>query len=227
MMVYNDYDLNVGERIELEVEDDNGVKTTYISQVYNVLDQNHIVIAGPIKKGKIVLLSVGQPLGVIYYRSDGCYRICAKITQRLKMDKDVYIYTIEAMGARERIQRRNYYRLGIVLPVQFRKMTESGDKNQFALHKAYTLDISGGGMRITVSKRIPIKERDLLQCHILLDDDVKLEVKGIVVRIAGANNDSDTNEIGVEFQDISNQVRDKLISFIFKQQLKFLQKGLK
>ncbi|MDK2902442.1 MAG: hypothetical protein PWQ93_361 [Clostridiales bacterium] len=226
-MVYNDYDLNVGERVELEIEDDNGAKTTYISQVYNVLDQDHIVIAGPIKKGKIILLPVGQLLGIIYYRSDGCYRFYARITQRLKTDKDVYIYTVEATGPRERIQRRNYYRLGIVLPVQFRKITEGDDGIQRPLHKAYTLDISGGGMRITVPKRIPIKERDLLQCHILLDDDVKLEVKGIVVRIAGANNDSDTNEIGVEFQDISNQVRDKLISFIFKQQLKFLQKGLK
>ncbi|WP_291955443.1 flagellar brake domain-containing protein [Mahella sp.] len=225
-MVYNDYEMNVGERIELEIEDDNGAKTTYISQVYNVLDQNHIVVAGPIKKGKIILLPVGQLLGIIYYRSDGCYRFYARIMQRFKTDKDVYIYTVEAVGPRERIQRRNYYRLDIVLPVQFIKISEGDDGVRRPLHKAYTLDISGGGMRIAVPKSIPIKERDLLQCHILLDDNVKLEVKGIVVRVSASDDESNMQEIAVEFNDIPNNIRDRLISFIFKQQLKLIQKGL-
>lgn len=224
LMVYDD-SLQVGDRVDLSITKNDGTENVYISQVQSIQDQDHIIVAGPIEKGRIVFLSVGQILKVLYYKPKGYYFFEARIVERYKLDEDIYSYAIEAIGPRRRMQRRNYFRLHIVLPVQFRKMDE-GDGVEERWYRAYTLDISGGGMRMAVSKRININKGDVLQCRIALDADRSMDICGRIIRISASDEEPLRQDVGVEFQDISNNVRDQLIKFIFEQQIILRRKGL-
>jgi len=224
LISYEEHDLVVGERIDIEVEEPDGFLKSYPSKVYDILDSTHIVLAGPIEKGKIVLISIGQSARIVYYREDGYYRLYGIIEKRYKADKDIFLYVFNFNGFKEKIQRRNYFRLKIILPVYFRKITADEEVADNPIHKAYTLDISGGGMRIAVPKKISLKEGDILQCLVSLENS-DINIKGEVVRISSSA-ENNMMEVGIAFRDIHPNVQDRLIAFIFKQQLKIIQKGL-
>lgn len=224
MISYEEHDLIVGERVDIEVEEGDGSLKSYPSKVYDILDSTHIVLAGPIKKGKIVLISIGQSARIVYYREDGYYRLYGIIEKRYKADNDIFLYVFNFNGFKEKIQRRNYFRLKIILPVYFRKIAADEEAADNPIQRAYTLDISGGGMRIAVPRKISLKEGEILQCLVSLEN-TDISVKGEVVRISPSA-ENNMMEVGIAFRDIHQNVQDRLIAFIFKQQLKIIQKGL-
>ncbi len=112
-----------------------------------------------------------------------------------------------------RIQNRKFYRLPIMIEIFYAELEEGSQQQEF--HRSYTLDISGGGVRILVSKayakgtclviKIP------LPCGDIVDE---ICVLGRVIR-SGKIESSPASYAAIEFTDITRSQQDKIVKFIF------------
>jgi c-di-GMP-binding flagellar brake protein YcgR len=90
--------------------------------------------------------------------------------------------------------------------------------------KAYTADISGGGVRLLTDEKLEPGQQ--VECRIPIGERDFLELKGLVVRVVPCVEGNYKFEVGVKFVDILEAERDRLIQFIFQQQRRLKAKGL-
>ncbi|KAB3535862.1 hypothetical protein F8154_04925 [Alkaliphilus pronyensis] len=209
-------ELIVGEKIEIEpMNKKNNDKSFIVSQLIDIKN-NLLHITNPIKRGIPYPLLEGQQIKIIFYREEkGIFRFVAEI--RYKVQSRIVIYAVEPISQPERIQRRYFFRLDIILNAFVGRLEEE------AKCECIVKDLSGGGMKL-VSKA-EFKEGEILECHVNLKDGVRVTTVGEVIR---SIKDPITNEyeLGVRFKDISESVRNKIISFLFERQRLLRKKGL-
>lgn len=111
------------------------------------------------------------------------------------------------------IERRRHRRVKAVIPVEYRKISDSFFKS------TQTLDISGGGLKIRVDDSI--EAGDELEVLIYLPESDVISALGRVVRIEERGNE---REAGLEFMIIDERFRRNIINFVFKAELKERQK---
>lgn len=122
-----------------------------------------------------------------------------------------------------RIQRRNFVRLGARLKVFSNKI---GNNNQvLESFSATTTDISGGGILFCCDHNLNVG--DLLEASISLGKDQSVSVTGRIVRVMEQSAASKYRySVGLEFVNIKEAERDKVIKYIFNQQRELRTKGL-
>ncbi len=93
-------------------------------------------------------------------------------------------------------------------------------KEEIGFETGQCLDISGTGVKMTVSKKI--QKDTLLELFIepLIYPPVNIATLGKVLNISSANNSVKKNcsNIGIEFLAINEYDREELIKYIFKRQ---------
>jgi PilZ domain. len=83
-------------------------------------------------------------------------------------------------------------------------------------------DISGGGFRAKVKKKIEVGTEII--CFLNLDDELEeIVLKCKVIRCIFFE---DGYEIAVKYADIEDRIREKIISFIFKEQRKLKRRHI-
>lgn len=196
----------VNDKIEIALQEHH----TYYMTMVQETDKDFITIGLPMLNARGLLLREEEEIKVKKVEESAIYVFLGRVISRLKND-NVPLYKIEVSSEYERIQRRNYVRISIVLPLKYRLEQE---KRDFISTK--TVDISGGGLMF-------VSDTDLLPNEIL---DLKLrlfgkdlEAKGKVIRTYKFL-DSKANvqkvRVCAEFAQIREQDREKIISFIFK-----------
>ena len=144
-------------------------------------------------------------------------------SERFKTD-GLNLVKVSRISPVNRLQRRNYYRLKITLPIYVRILTNDPDKEPDSWLEAYTLNLSGGGAKISVNRSID--KGTLIECLLRIKDQ-DLILRGEVLRCQLAQDDVISRyEIGIFFKDITEYQRDEIIKFIFEQQRKLRKKGL-
>lgn len=215
--------LKPGERIELEVNE--GEKADqYLSKVEEVIDENTFVITRPVANDTYTYLSVGQVIRVMYYRKEALYYFDAEVVDRIKSDENVSA-KLNIISDRYKLQRRNYYRLNIMVPTVLTAFIASGGKVEKYTKKYDTIDISGGGLKINSERQMDTDTEIRLFVHISGIEHE--EVTGKVVRSITSQKDSNLYEIAVEFTDISTNVRQAIIRYIFAKQRELIKRGFK
>lgn len=212
----------VGDRIEI-LKKQCDEKVSYPSQVLDILGDNRYVISGPIQKGAIVSLYIGEVIEIAYIRENkGRYSFKAKVVSRTP--KGVYTLNVEKIGKVKRIQQRNFYRFNIKIPVKkcYKLITYNGKKN--TEEKCVTKDISGNGMKLMCNFRHSIGDR--IECSFKLDD-ILIIADAEVIRIEDLTNNLDFEySIGVKFLDIEKEKRESIVKFIFKKERTLREKGM-
>ncbi|MBW4828703.1 MAG: PilZ domain-containing protein [Clostridiaceae bacterium] len=212
----------VGDRIEI-LKKQCDEKVSYPSQVLDILGDNRYVISGPIQKGAIVSLYIGEVIEIAYIRENkGRYSFKAKVVSRTP--KGVYTLNVEKIGKVKRIQQRNFYRFNIKIPVKkcYKLITYNGKKN--TEEKCLTKDISGNGMKLMCNFRHSIGDR--IECSFKLDD-ILIIADAEVIRIEDLTNNLDFEySIGVKFLDIEKEKRESIVKFIFKKERTLREKGM-
>jgi hypothetical protein len=137
---------------------------------------------------------VGQDIAVEMASGRGIY----KHTGTLKGDRDG-VLSIELSGV-ERIQRREFVRVPAHVTVNVRGVDEplGGE--------TVTLDISGGGIRISDPWSLPLGLDVRVELH--LPSGVPVSALGRVVRVAAEN------EKGIAIESLARADEDRLIRFI-------------
>jgi c-di-GMP-binding flagellar brake protein YcgR len=189
----------------------------YKSNIEDV-QENYIAISIPIKEGQYIPLRVGEQLEVIYYpNNEDIYKFNTVVVGR-QVDR-IPIILLGMPVSIMKIQRRKFVRVPVVCNIEcsvidkalaHKELSILANINKNKL-EAILLDLSGGGMRVRLNA--DVKLNDTIVSYIPIEQDVII-VKGVVVRIdKGEDNKC---AYGINFLDLNEKTRDKIIRFIFQ-----------
>lgn len=109
----------VGNRIEI-VRKRKYEEIKYPSQILDKPGDNKYLISGPIQKGTLVPIYVGELIKIAYVKENkGTYIFKSKVIKG--KHNGVYALEIERIGKVKRFQQRNFYRFNVNLPEILKK----------------------------------------------------------------------------------------------------------
>lgn len=212
-------DLKINQLIEIEIEN-NDLSIERLPGRIEEVRAPYLVVSMPMKHGVMMPLRTGQDIVVVVSVRSGFFAARTKVLGRKRDPIPVLI--LEMPQEFKNIgQRRQYVRLEIALPVEFRLL---GSNRELAVEQGTTSDISGGGV-FMVSNVCLDPGQQVNMCLWLGKQDI-IECRGVVVR---SHQDADKRKTyctGVKFLDISEKQRDKIFNFIFAKQREWIKKGL-
>ncbi len=214
--------MHIGDKIEvIKLNGLGKIQNPYFSMVQDIPIDNEVIITLPIAAGRPISLTIGQKVQVIFFRETGQFYFVAKVTHRQRTET-MHLIRLKQISPIHRLQRRNFYRLKIVLPLFFR-VAKNNQEHKSPYSKGYTVDISGGGMRIITDK--PLKPGMYLECRIPIKEEGEITIKGLVKRVGKEVDKEYKFNVAIQFVGISENIRDKIIYFIFEEQRKLRRKN--
>ncbi|MDD6794988.1 MAG: PilZ domain-containing protein [Clostridiaceae bacterium] len=178
----------------------------YKSIIEDVTDKEFFINI-PVNEGEYLTLENEEELECYYYVEGGnYYRFFTKVIGR-KVEKDLPMYKVVKPESIEKIQRRNYVRVSLTEYAIYKKHTEEG----FEWQQCILLDLSGGGLKIKLEKHLNINDEIVINIYC---GDESCEVVGKVVRCE--KNSSKEYICGIEFQDLDERQRDKIVKKVFE-----------
>ena len=190
------FKLEVNNNIEI-YEDDK----VYKSRIQSVND-DEIYIDIPLHNNEYLILNKSDDIHLIKYGNEGSvYELSCKVIDR-KIEGNIRLYRLSEPYDIKKIQRRNYVRVETIRGIKcFRKDEE---------FNALILDLSGGGMKIKSNKKLEIDEEIV---SFVKTDDGKFMVKGKIIRVEETS--FNQYSLGIEFVDIEERTREKIIKLVF------------
>lgn len=148
----------------------------------------------------------------MYLDSGKCYNFNARVLSKGKEGNIPYYKLSEPFNIR-RIQRRNYFRVGVLNHVHYRKITdfESGEADGIPYTDAMMIDLSGGGVKLKINEKVNIHDILSIKMKIKNSDII---VNGEVVRIEISEDKQ--RLCGIKFLNISQSQTDKIIEELFE-----------
>jgi len=228
----NARDIKIGTKLEVEIpeNDSNTIEntTSYISQMVDVVDDNTISIASPMREGKLKFLSKGTNI-IIYYLNEKHELLYFKgVVSGQRKSGALDIFDITIASEFNKIQRRRFYRLDVVLSCTYAVIDEqliSTDNLEFPdidnaqLSSAFTKNISGSGFCIVIDKSIA--PGAVLYVTIDLEGLASVRVLAQVIR--SSYEKSKKYEVGLHYLKISPKDSDILTRYIFEKQRQMLK----
>lgn len=192
--------LEVNDRVEIEKDD-----IIYKSKIQG-LENGRIYIDIPLHNNDFLILRRGEEVKLISYGQEAIvYEMSCKVYSR-QIEGNVRMYILEKPYKVKKIQRRNYVRVDTTKVIKCTK----GELN----FEALLLDLSGGGMRIKSEKKLKLGDEVIAKIA-NNDNSNEIQVKGRIVRIEDTMN-SKHNVLGIEFIDINEWGREKIIKIVFE-----------
>lgn len=124
----------------------------------------------------------------------------------------------------ERVQLRQFFRVPVTLEAKMRRAPVDGDGDEDEEWMSVQVkDISGGGCQIVSSE--PLQKDDRVELELTLNDE-PMRVLASVARIVGAEPHHGRWYLGLEFVDIGERERQRIIQFAFQRQIELRKKGM-
>lgn len=202
---------NINSRIEV-ISDDKAYKS-----IIQDITETHLSIGIPVRKGEFFIPKVLESIEIIYYYEGNAYRFNGLIIGR-RSENNIPQLLIKKPDKLIKIQRREYVRVNLTQYIKYEKLENNKISNTILQaiedgkgRKAVLIDISGGGCKVKVYE--DLKVGDVIMADIPYDDG-NIRVKGKIIRV---DIDEDKNKVcGVNYLDIENKLREKIIRFIFE-----------
>lgn len=218
--------LTVNRSVDIEVKAPGGSKT-YKSRVEEV-KTGEIVIAMPIKEGRLINLRKDELVKIIFWDDSSIYTFEKPIKSRVSEPIPTFNVDFPEKSDVTRIQRRNFVRVEANVPIEYGQIPNDGtDLSEIKYHKGTSIDISGGGLKFLTKLALNLK--DVVHINLWLNENSDpLSLFGKVVRAIPATGENKDGylSIGVEFLNISNREQDSIIKFVFDWQRTMRKKGL-
>lgn len=241
-----------GDRIEITkpaseekrkqlIEENSIYAKPLISQVYDIVDDTQLRIAMPMVEGKVIPLPLNARFDLCFFTSGGLYKSRCIVTERYK-ESGLYILVIELIYELQKYQRRQYFRLGCVMEVEYiifepemlgEELSEQDMDNDIleqilrenVLKKGIVIDISGGGIRFASEEKISNQALVLMKLGIRLGDDKGVYgVMGKVISSIKIQNGTKMYEQRMEYYELEESKREIIIKYIFEQERRMRQK---
>jgi c-di-GMP-binding flagellar brake protein YcgR len=200
----------------IEIWDDN---IAYISIIQDK-DEASITINIPYSGNKYYTIHPNMKLCFTRTDTTCIYKYYGTVTES-RLERFIQLFRICDICFIEKIQRRNYYRHAIALPLDYCIIPE----NMYSLNipqliscldgsmmHSVTRDISGGGLCIVLKKPCSINDKLIVSFAV---GKRHIYAKCSIVRL-GKDKETAIDVAGLEFIDINENNRDKIIQFIFQ-----------
>lgn len=213
--------IGIGDRIEIVRTSLRGEKS-YPSQVLDITPEGNFVISGPIWQNQIIPIHKGEKIKISYIVKDkGRYAFEAIVTRREY--ENIYNLEVQQKSNIKKYQMRRYYRFETSIPVAKEYMIKSKRHEEVIVEQCKTKDISGSGIKLYSNYKHNIG--DIVRCIFEIDGQV-INVKGKVLRVEEIDTFDYIYSLGIDFIDISEENRDIIIKFIFREERILIEKGL-
>jgi len=207
--------LSVGFAVDLVVLE--GVYEGHYKTRIEEVGEKILSVGALFQHGEVVPLREGTKVKLTFWDEAAAYSFQARIMQRIAVP--VPLFVLELPDFVTKVQRRNFVRVPALYPVAFRSVTKEGLSD---FHKAMMTDLSGGGMRFLTEERV--ENNALLYTQVTLPNG-ELQTPVRVCRAEKAE-DSKRYIVSVEFHDLQERERDKIIRCVFDIQRAMRKKGL-
>ncbi len=217
---YREYDYEMGR------ED----KKVYVSQVFDIIDEDRLKVAVPIVNGRVLMVPQNVRIDVCFFTAKGLYQGRAIVVDRFK-EENIYVMVIEMLSELQKYQRRQYFRLNCTMDIMFRKLSEEElaqfnqegkvktDVDTGVYFKATALDISGGGIRFLTERAVSKDEIIFVNLQIAYGEtEKKYILAGKVLEVYPSKNRKEYSEVRVEYCNMSGEIREQIIKYIFEQE---------
>lgn len=214
----------INNKIEIESNDE-----AYKSNIQDVTDE-YIAISIPVRDGKYLPLAKGEKVTGLYYYDKDIYKFHTVVIGR-KIDR-ILLIILKRPENVTMIQRRNFARVPFMINVycaliRTEKDINTINDNQIEFFDAYTLDVSGGGLRLAVDRKLEsrIRKGNILMLTIPIEDQ-NLTVEGEIIRV---ENDRKNSKIicGLVFRDLDRKTREAIVKLVFEIMREQMRKGAK
>ncbi|WP_155875461.1 PilZ domain-containing protein [Desulfuromonas sp. AOP6] len=146
---------------------------------------------------------------------DGTFSLNCSIEQVVS-DEKLLLMATESISHE---QKREWFRVDAAFVVKYWPVTEKGAPNGDTA-MGETIDVSGGGVRIAVKECLPVRTRLRLEIE-MTEPHNNITCIGRVMRVIRTF--SGRSQMGVQFEDIENDERDKIVSFCLAEQRRQLR----
>ena len=144
-------DIQVGTDITIHIskDKDGNISETFSSQIATHFKDNKALILTPISKGVLFKMKSGWFITISFLINNDLYRLKCKIIKNRK-ENGLNLLEVESVSQLLKIQRRDYFRLKVELPIMF------NIKGHEQIINETTVDISGGGLNFNYIKPLEI-----------------------------------------------------------------------
>ncbi len=204
----------IGQKLIIMRTKMTGEKVEYVSQLMDTETNGELAIAVPIKNSQLVTLLNGTKITILYNNNEsGMLEFEAEVVR--KITGKVPLMYIKKISEIIKGQRRNYFRLDLLVPIQIIKSDDD------AIHSGFTKDISGGGLRMITDS--DFNEGEIIHVSFELEDRTYNLKSQVRTKFSSIDN---KNEVGIEFLDIIEIDRNDLIKYLFLQQRMLIKRGM-
>lgn len=242
----------VGDKVDLLEETSRlqeKERKTYKSKILDVVDDTHIKISMPMERGRIIPLEVGTNYRICIYGNKGLVSCLGVIEDRYK-NENLFVLVIRILSDFKKFQRRAFYRLSCLIDTTYHLVTKEEENyikllevGQFSNEdlrketelnleilqndwkKAVITDISGGGVRLNINCKY--EKNDILHLRFPLEINYEKEMfecTGRIIEAFSLDNGIKLYEHRVQFIDLSNDVREAIIKYIFETERKMIRR---
>ncbi|RWZ60248.1 pilus assembly protein PilZ [Halobacillus fulvus] len=174
------------------------------------------------KTGKTGFFMDGTQFQVSFVAQDqSVYWFETEVVKRKKMNIPVIVLTFPGEEKLVRIQRRRYVRVEAAVDAAV-----EGENSSFT---TVTSDISGGGVALILPDKSHVKENEIIDMVIVLPMNAGgvsyITTKGKVIRVIGKTQYHPAR-VSIEFKDLLEKHRQKIIQYCFEQQMHRRKRGL-
>lgn len=211
--------LKVNQRIQLNIIEEH-YKGNYYSKVVDIVDDEVITVAAPVKDDTPVPVNVGEKINMFFWDNTCQYAFEAQVIARA--NTSIPIITIKKSSELQRMQRRSYFRIQAMLKVIFNIENEDDDAEP-ENYEGLTLNISGGGILLSTSTMLEAGSNIKLKLYLAERDYVT--AIGCVERVDFLSTKK-LYRAGIDFFMIYESDRDKIVAYVFEREIELRKKGL-
>lgn len=211
--------LKINQLIHVEIEDQEGHVERLPSRIEGISGK-HLCIAMPIRHGALLPLKLGQTATIIISDRSSMLSAATRVLGRQR--EPIPVVFLELPEEFDNMaQRREFVRLEISLPIQFSILTDIGAER--AVDTGTTLDLSAGG--VCFASRLKLETGLQLNLDLNLGDTM-VSFKAEVVRCSRVEAGGNYYAVAVKYLEITDNLRDHIVGFVFTKQREWIKKGL-
>lgn len=205
-------DIEPGARVSVVPSD--GSVETYEAVVRSVTEAG-VALTGARRGSEFLEVEPGEDLSLFIHVGRRPYRFAAMVASR--EESAASGFTIEAVSSAEQAQRRQFFRLQTRLEPSYACRVDD-EEGELPLREPLILDISGGGVRLRTLS--PVRAGGRVRLAFALDDDpLEIEVEAEALSVVPPKPTRRYFHVHCRFVDVPRAVVERIVRFVFRQQV--------
>lgn len=137
--------IQIRDRVELKVKSGDATIGVFTVRVQDIRPEG-VIIDRPVIDQRLLPAEKGKAIEIVFQRQDATYRFYSSIIREMMLDR-LPVLLIEAPREIERIQRREFFRLDLDLPLRYCKLSRYGGEAVGPIKTGKVINLSAGGVK--------------------------------------------------------------------------------